>query len=83
MDSWTDSAHALPTERECVYFLVVGHSRRLMGVYENHTFQSRWGTYGDTDVTLWQKIGDAPLDPPPVRTYPDQQYWSERPMREH
>jgi hypothetical protein len=82
MNDWMDTTTSLPTEREYVRFLVVGHTRCMLGVYENHNFHSRWGAYKDRDVRMWNKVGDAPMTPPPSRTQPDQCYWSERPMRE-
>jgi hypothetical protein len=82
MNDWIDTTNLLPTEREYVRFLVVGHTRCMLGVYEDHTFRSRWGAYRDKEVRMWNKVGDAPMDPPPERTHVDQRYWSERPMRE-
>ncbi|HXE66899.1 MAG TPA: hypothetical protein VN630_07650 [Rhodanobacteraceae bacterium] len=82
MKDWMDTTNALPTEREYVRFLVVGHTRCMLGVYENHNFHSRWGAYKDRDVRMWNKVGDAPMSPPPARTQSDPCYWSERPMRE-
>lgn len=82
MNDWIDTTNALPTEREYVRFLVVGHTRCLLGVYEDHIFRSRWGAYNAREVRMWNKVGDAPMEPSPPRTQPDQSYWSERPMRE-
>src|SRR6185437_10951853 len=82
MNDWIDTTNLLPTEREYVRFLVVGHTRCMLGIYENHNFHSRWGAYKDREVRMWNKVGDAPMDPPPERTHQDQSYWSDRPMRE-
>jgi hypothetical protein len=82
MNDWIDTMNLLPAEREYVHFLVVGHTRCLLGVYEDHNFRSRWGTYGASEVRMWNKVGDAPMDPPPAHIQADQYYWSERPMRE-
>lgn len=82
MNSWTDATQSLPAEHEYVRFLVLGHTRSLMGIYENHTFCSRWGTYDERLVGVWRKLGNAPQVPPPERTGPELRYWSERPMRE-
>lgn len=72
MSPWIDTRQSLPTEHEYVRFLVVGHSRYLMGVYENHHFRSRWGAYDEAQVKIWRKMGDAPHEPAPLRTSPDQ-----------
>jgi len=82
MNDWIDTRNLLPAERERVRFLVVGHTRCMLGVYEDHNFRSRWGAYGDREVRMWNKVADAPMDPPTARTWPDPSYWSERPMRE-
>ncbi|HLI18930.1 MAG TPA: hypothetical protein VKV22_11755 [Rhodanobacteraceae bacterium] len=72
MSPWIDTRQSLPTEHEYVRFLVVGHSRYLMGVYENHHFRSRWGAYDEAQVKIWRKMGDAPHEPAPLRTSPEQ-----------
>jgi len=82
MNDWIDTTNSLPTEREYVRFLVVGHTRCMLGVYEDHNFHSRWGAYKAREVRMWNKVGDAPMTPAPARTQPNQCYWSERPMRE-
>ena len=82
MNNWIDTTNSLPTEREYVRFLVVGHTRCMLGVYEAHNFHSRWGAYNAREVRMWNKVGDAPMDPPPARIPPEQSSWSERPMRE-
>lgn len=60
MNGWIDATQSLPAEREYVRFVVVGHRRSLTGVYENHSFCSRWGSYDPTTVSMWRKLGDAP-----------------------
>ena len=82
MNDWIDTMNLLPAERECVRFLVVGHTRCLLGVYEDQIFRSRWGAYRAREVRMWNKVGDAPMDPPPAHIQADQYYWSERPTRE-
>ncbi|HJR12634.1 MAG TPA: hypothetical protein VJ833_01895 [Rhodanobacteraceae bacterium] len=82
MNSWIDTTQSLPVEHEYVRFLVVGHTRALMGVYEKQGFCSRWGTYDKAQVGIWRKLGDAPQVPPPARTNAEQHSWSDRPMRE-
>jgi hypothetical protein len=82
MSHWTRTEHTLPAEREYVRFLVLGHNRPLIGVYQQHSFRARWGAYDETLVGAWSKIGEAPRVPCPVRRSPQLQYWSERPMRE-
>jgi hypothetical protein len=82
MNSWIDTTQSLPIEHEYVRFLVVGHTRALMGVYENNSFCSRWGAYDKKQVGIWRKLGDAPQVPAPPRVNPDRRYWSDRPMRE-
>jgi len=82
MNGWTDTTQSLPFEHEYVRFLVVGHTRALMGVYENQSFCSRWGSYDKSQVGIWRKLGDAPQVPLPAHTTPDQPYWAGRPMRD-
>lgn len=82
MNSWIDTTQSLPVEHEYVRFLVVGHTRALMGVYENNNFCSRWGAYDKKQVGIWRKLGEAAQVPARPRTNPDQRYWSDRPMRE-
>ncbi|MGH8125452.1 MAG: hypothetical protein ACREPK_06365 [Rhodanobacteraceae bacterium] len=82
MSPWTDAASILPADHEYVRFLVAGHTRPLLGVYENRSFYSRWGAYAEAQVKLWLKVGDAPHVPAPLRANTAQRYWSERPMRE-
>ena len=82
MNNWIDTMNLLPAEREYVRFLVVGHTRCLLGVYEDQNFRSRWGAYAAREVRMWNKVGNAPMDPQPARIQADQHYWSDRPMRE-
>ncbi len=82
MNNWNGTDQALPSEREYVQFILAGHRSWLYGVYAKRSFRSRWATYLAREVSAWRKLGDAPLVPAPVRTAPDQRYWSERPMRE-
>jgi len=83
MNNWIDATQSLPVEHEYVRFLVIGHTRALMGVYENQSFCSRWGTYDRNQVGIWRKLGEAaPQAPLPARADPEQRYWSDRPMRE-
>ncbi len=56
MENWTDATHALPTEHECVRFIVSGHQRPLVGIYEEHSFRARWGSYGDAQVRRWHPL---------------------------
>lgn len=81
MSHWTNAALTLPADHEYVRFLVTGHTRPLLGVYENRSFHSRWGAYAQTQVKLWLKLGEAPRIPAPPRM-PPARSWSERPMRE-
>ena len=82
MSSWNDTSRALPLEHEYVRFIVSGHRRPLLGVYENHSFRARWGAYHETQVGTWHKVGSAPHVPSPQHMQPEHATWSERPMRE-
>ncbi|MGH8153509.1 MAG: hypothetical protein ACREPF_12375 [Rhodanobacteraceae bacterium] len=60
MNSWIDPAQSLPAEREHVRFFVVGHHKSLTGVYEDRSFRSRWGSYDQSSIEVWRKLGNAP-----------------------
>jgi hypothetical protein len=82
MNAWKDARNSLPAEHEYVHFLVIGHSRFLLGTYENHSFRSRWGAYNEVRIKLWRKIDEAPHDPAPVRTSAELRVGPELPMPE-
>lgn len=81
MSQWTRTEHTLPAEREYVRFLVLGHNRPLVGVYQQHNFHARWGAYDETLVGAWSKVGEAPRVQGSVRAPAQLRYWTERPMR--
>lgn len=81
MNGWIDPAQALPAERENVRFVVIGHRRSLTGVYENHSFCSRWGSYEPATVELWRKLGNAPRVRRRLRPAGDLHRGSDRPAR--
>lgn len=60
MHSWMDPTQSLPAEREHVRFFVVGHHKSLTGVYEDQSFRSRWGSYDQSSIEVWRRLGNAP-----------------------